>query len=70
VKRVKVVKAGSIKVKPLKLEKFLATPRNRQQKEMITKKEIKAIAQRLELPFDEAHIRFTKAIINAYLTKQ
>jgi len=70
VKRVRVVKAGSIRVKPLKLEKFLADPRNCQRKEMITKKEIKAIAQRLELPFNEDYVRFTKAVINAYLTKQ
>ncbi len=69
-RRVQVAKAGTYKSKPLKLEKFMAREPGCQGVEKITKKEIKAIAQRLKLPFDEANVRFAKAVINAYLTKQ
>ena len=69
-KRVQVAKAGTYKAKPLKLEKFMAGEQGCQDVEKISKKEIRAIAQRLKLPFDEANVRFAKAVINAYLTKQ
>jgi len=69
-RRVRVAKAGTCKTEPLKLEKFMAKEQGCQSADTITKKEIKAIAQRLKLPFDEANVRFAKAVINAYLTKQ
>jgi len=69
-RRVQVAKAGTYRCKPLQLEKFMAKAQSCQSTEKITKKEIRAIAQRLKLPFDEANVRFAKAVINAYLTKQ
>ncbi len=68
-RRVQVAKAGTYKSKPLKLEKFMVGEQGCQSVEKISKKEIRAIAQRLKLPFDEANVRFAKAVINAYLTK-
>ncbi len=69
-RRIQVAKAGTYKSKPLKLEKFVDREWGCQSVEKITKKEIRAIAKRLELPFDEDNVRFAKAVINAYLTKQ
>ena len=66
-KKVEIVKADEVEVKPFILDDF---PQHKVQHSMmdkVTKKELKKLADNLGLAYDDAQIVFTKKLLNAYI---
>jgi len=68
-KRAEVVKAGSVKTKPLEPEAFTEAKVKSDSMEKITKKQIRQSAKVLGLDYDEEKILFAKKVLNN-LTKE
>jgi hypothetical protein len=66
-KRVEVINPAGVKVSPFILDEFMAPEETFSQPEKVTKKALRAIADELEIPYDESHIEFAKKVINAYI---
>ena len=69
-RKVKVVKAEKVKVKPLKLSRFSIAETRCVSEKPVTKKVLKAVAKRLKLPYDEKQIAFTQKLMNAYMKRE
>ena len=66
-KKVEVVKANEVEVKPFILDDFTQDKVQHSMMNKVTKKELKKLADDLGLAYDDAQIVFTKELLNAYL---
>ena len=69
-KKVAVLKAGEVEVKPLKLSRFALKPCRGTVQRTVTKKTLKNIAKQLQIAYDKKQIAFTKKLMNAYMKKE
>ena len=69
-RKVEVVKAHEVEVKPLDLSQFTNEYTQRKPLKTLTKKEIREMANVLGLSYDETQIAFTKKLMNAYIEKE
>lgn len=67
-KKVEVVSVNDIEVTPFILSDFTQNKALGVTMRKITKKELKDLAERSGLVYDDAHIVFAKKLLNAYLT--
>jgi len=68
VKIIEVVSLNEIEVKPFILSDFIQNEVSGVTMKKMTKKELKELAESLDLVYDDAHIVFAKKLFNAYLT--
>ncbi len=66
-KKLEVVKADEVEVKPFILDDFIQHRVQHSMMNKITKKELKHLADELGLVYDDTQIVFTKKLLNAYL---
>jgi len=69
-KKVEVVKAHEVEVKPLDLRQFTRECTRRETLKTVTKKEIREMAETLGLLYDETQVTFAKKLMNAYINKE
>jgi hypothetical protein len=67
-KRIEVVNVNEIEERPFILNDFTQNEASCVSMKKITKKELKDLAGRLGLVYDDAQIAFAKKILSAYLT--
>ena len=65
-KKVEVVKAGEVEVKPFMIDEFIQDEVKHSMIKKVTKKELKRLADDLGLSYDEAQITFAKKLLSAY----
>jgi hypothetical protein len=70
VKRAEIVKAGSVKVRPLAIEAFMVAEEKPVMIETFTRKKIRDAAKELGIAYDEEQILFTKKILTYLMKKQ
>ncbi len=68
-KKVLLVKASEIKVRPFVLDDFIQDKENDATMKKVTKKELRNLADDLGLKYEDSNIVFTKKILIAYLKK-
>jgi hypothetical protein len=66
-KKVEIVKANEVEVKPFSLDDFTQHKVQYSMMNKVTKKELKNLADDLGLEYDDAQIVFTKKLLSAYL---
>jgi hypothetical protein len=66
-KKVEVVKANEVEVKPFLLDDFTQDEVKQSMIKKVTKKELKNLADDLGLAYDDAKIVFAKKLLSAYL---
>lgn len=66
-KKIEIVKANEVEVKPFLLDDFTQNKVKHSMMKKVTKKELKHLANDLGLACDDAQIVFTKKLLNAYL---
>lgn len=66
-KKVEVIKANKVEVKPLILDDFIQDKVQHSMMDKVTKKELKKLADELGLMYDDTQIAFTKKLLNAYI---
>ena len=66
-KKVEIVKANEVEVKPFSLDDFTQHKVQYSMMNKVTKKELKNLADDLGLVYDEVQIVFTKKLLSAYL---
>lgn len=66
-KKVEVVKADEVEVKPFSLDDFTQNEEKHSMMGKVTKKELKHLSEELGLTYDDAQIVFAKKLLNAYL---
>jgi len=69
-RKVEVVSAQEVEVKPLDLKQFIVKEVQGRAVKSITKREIKEMAEVLGLSYDDSQIAFTKKLMNAYIKKE
>lgn len=69
-KKVKVVKVGTVEVKPFMLADFIQNKERQTSMKKLSKKSLKSLADTLGLDYDEKQISFTKKLMTAYLERQ
>jgi len=62
-----VVKANEVEVKPFVLDDFIQKDLKQDMTKKVTKKELKHLADDLDLVYDDTQIVFAKKLLNAYL---
>jgi len=66
-KRIEIVGASEVKVKPFIVGDFVKSKAANRIQNKITKKELKHLADSIGLIYDEAELVFAKKLLNAYL---
>ena len=66
-KKIEVVKAGELEVKPFIVDDFIPDKAAYSSMYKITKKELRNLAEDLGLAYDDAQIVFAKKMMNAYI---
>jgi len=66
-KKVEVVKASEVEVKPFILDDFIPDKAAYSSMNKVTKKELRSLAEELGLAYDDAQIIFAKKLTNAYM---
>ncbi len=66
-KKITVVKADAVEVKPFILDDFIPHKAAYSSMNKVTKKELRNLAEDLGLAYDDAQIVFTKKLTNAYI---
>ena len=69
-KKVEVVKANEVEIKPFILSDFTQNIENRDRREKVSKKTLKKLAKEIGLEYSDAQIQFTKKLIEIYLAKR
>lgn len=69
-RKISVVKNVEVDIKAFNMGDFTQDKETRGSMGKVTKKELKALAERLGLTYSEDEINFSKKLLNAYLTKQ
>ena len=67
-KKIQIVKADEVEVKPLVLDDFIQDEVKQSMMKKVTKKELKHMADELGLDYDNAQIIFAKKLISAYVS--
>jgi len=67
-KKIQIVKADEVEVKPLVLDDFIQDEVKQSMMQKVTKKELKHMADELGLVYDNAQIIFAKKLISAYVS--
>jgi hypothetical protein len=67
VKKIEVLKANEVEVKPFVLDDFIQKDLKQDMIKKVTKKELKHLADDLDLVYDDRQIVFAKKLLNAYL---
>lgn len=66
-KKVEIVASSEVKVQPFILDDFINQKAVHHLQKKVTKKELKDVADRAGLVYDEAALVFAKKLLNAYL---
>ena len=66
-KKIEVVKAGEVEVKPFIVDDFIPHKAAYNSMHKVTKKELRNLAEDLGLAYDDAQIVFAKKMMNAYI---
>ena len=66
-KKIEVVKVNEVEVKPFVLDEFIQKDLKQGMTKKVTKKELKYLADDLNLVYDDTQIVFAKKLLNAYL---
>ncbi|WP_041672760.1 hypothetical protein [Sulfurovum sp. NBC37-1] len=69
-KKVTVVRAEEVEVKPIDLHLFTVQGVEKKLCKRVSKKELKEIAENLGLSYDDIQISFAKKLMNAYMEKE
>ncbi len=69
-KKVEVVKANEIEIKPFIVSDFTQNRENPDRIEKVSKKELKKLAKEIGLDHNDDKIQFTKKLIEIYLAKR
>jgi len=69
-RKVEVVNANEVEVKPLDLKQFIMKDTQSNAMKSVSKREIKEMAEILGLSYDDSQIAFTKKVMNAYIKKE
>jgi hypothetical protein len=69
-KKVEVVKANEVEIKPFVVSHFTQSRENTDQIEKVSKKELKRLAREIDLDYSDEQIQFTKKLIETYLAKR
>jgi hypothetical protein len=64
---VEVLKADEVEVKPFILDAFIPDQTAYSTIKKVTKRELKKLAEELDLAYDDAQIVFAKKLTNAYI---
>ena len=67
-KKIQIVKADEVEVKPLVVDDFIRDGVKQSMMKKVTKKELKHMADELGLDYDNAQIIFAKKLISAYVS--
>jgi len=72
-KKVLMIDESDVKVKPFRLDDFIQKENQSLQRKFsskkVTKKELRSLADEMELKYEDSEITFTKKLITAYLKK-
>jgi len=69
-KKVEVVKAKEVEIKSFNVSDFTQSRESLQQREKVSKKELKKLAKDSGLEYNDREIFFSKKLIEAYLAKR
>ena len=69
-KKVEVVKAKEVEVKPFIVSDFIEIKKKTDRSEKVSKKELKRLAKEIGLDHNDEQIQFTKKLIENYLAKR
>ncbi|KYJ86391.1 hypothetical protein [Sulfurovum riftiae] len=69
-KKVEVVSANEVEVKPLDLRQFIVDDVQNRTVKSVSKREIREMAEALGLSYDDSKISFAKKLMNAYMKKE
>ena len=69
-KRVEVVRAKEVEVKPLDLRRYTLEHIKSKTLKSVAKKELKEMAEAMGLAYDDDKISFAKKLMNAYIKKE
>ena len=69
-KKVEVVKANEVEIKPFILSDFTQNRENRDRREKVSKKVLKKLAKEIGLEYSDEQIQFSKKLIETYLAKR
>jgi hypothetical protein len=69
-KKVEVVKAKEVEIKSFNVSDFTQSRESLQQREKVSKKELKKLAKESGLEYNDREIFFSKKLIEAYLAKR
>ena len=69
-KKVLVVKAEEVDIKPFHLENFTRNETKSSVTQKVTKKELKSLAKRIGLSYSDEEIVSVKKLIEAYMAKR
>ena len=69
-KKVEVVKAKEVVIKSFNVSDFTQSRESLQQREKVSKKELKKLAKDSGLEYNDREIFFSKKLIEAYLAKR
>jgi len=67
VKKIEVVNANEVEVKPFVLDDFIQKDLKQGMAKKVTKKELRYLADNLDLVYDDTQIVFAKKLLNEYL---
>ncbi len=66
-KKIEVVKAHEVEVKPFVLDELIRKDLKNNMTKKVTKRELKRLADELGLVYDDAQIIFAKKLLSAYI---
>ncbi len=69
-RKIEVVKANEVEVKPFILDDFNQNKAKSSTMEKVSKKELKSLAKKLGFDYDDKQIAFAKKLITAYVSAQ
>jgi len=69
-KKVEVVKAKEVEIKPFVVSDFTQSKEKTDRIEKVSKKELKRLAKEIGLDHNDEQIQFTKKLIELYLAKR
>ena len=69
-RKVEVIKANEVEIRPFILSDFTHNSEQRMGKERVSKKELKKLAKEIGLDYNDEQIQFSKKLIELYLAKR
>ncbi len=68
-KKVEVVKANEVEIKPFMVSDFTQSKEKTDRSEKVSKKELKRLAKEIGMRYNDEQIQFAKKLIEIYLAK-